>query len=181
MRSKHSTTRNLRLSPDCTRYSTAKQQKTPSAIFSPRLPPSETPSKPSYSRRSLPPSATTMMITVPVYQYCVRVFVVRLFLLIRPTRATVYIGTSFNRPPTGKSYRRHRLKNLFQLVHVHPSGRLRIHRLRQGPSLLSLPTLASRSTSRQLTQRVQATLAQTMRETTRHKPCGNSFCWKFGN
>ncbi len=56
----------------------------------------------------------------------------------------------------GKSYRCHRLKNLFQLVHVHPGGRLRIHRLRQCPSLVPLPTLASRSTWRRLTQHVQA-------------------------
>src|SRR6266446_1707370 len=34
-----------------------------------------------------------------VHQYCVRVFVVGSFLLIRPTCATVYTGPSLNRPP----------------------------------------------------------------------------------
>src|SRR6266403_3611396 len=44
----------------------------------------------------------------------------------------------------------HHLENLFQSVHVHPRGRLRIHHLRQWPSLLPLPTLVSRSNRHRL-------------------------------
>ncbi len=131
MRTKHSTTRNLRLSPDYTRYSTAKQQKTPKRDFF---------------------ATSTALWGSPILCQGFRRRVV-------PSH-TAHLCYSLHWPlfeqTAGKSYRCHRLKNLFQLVHVHPSGCLRIHRLRQCPSLLPLPTLASRSTWRRLTQRVQA-------------------------